>query len=183
MSYTVVATKQDQDINLFVQNMCRDMKTFAIYQVNQGQMLLRSPKLPLAHGANGTLRSSYKLEGLRLSSRGDWPLDMQWKPQSLFEYGYSTYGGVEGVAYDLSVMGDSQALAGIAVQPLENGKGSGACPEKTCIPGECDPTQGWTHPTQEAAGSPADTACFKGPIDFKVTFCPENLVTETQDAF
>ena len=146
-------------------------------------MLLQSPILPLAHGAKGILRSSDKLEGPRLSSRGVRPLDMQRNPQSLFEYGYGTYAGLEGVAYDLSVMSDSQALAGVAVQPLENGKGSGACPEKTCIPGECDPTQGWTHRTQDSAGSPADTACFKGPIDFKVTFCPENLVTETQDAF
>ena len=173
------ATNHNQDINLFIHNMCKDTKTFAIYQVSQGQMLLRSSKLPLAYDSNGTLRSSYKLEGVRLSSNGDWPLDMHWSSQSLFEYGYSTYAGLEGVAYDLSMIGDSQELVGIAVQPLENGRGSGECPAKICIPGECDPTRGWTHETQEAAGSPADTACFKGSTDFKVTYCPENLAAET----
>ena len=82
--------------------------------------------------------------------------------------GYSEYDGQTGTAYDLSVMEGSDPSIGIAVQPLAGA----SCPDKTCLPWDCPPGQGWTNPDQVDAGSPGDTVCYQGNTNFRVIWCP-----------
>ena len=104
---------------------------------------------------------------MRLSGHAERGVAGQWNPQALFEFGYSTYGGKKGTAYDLSVMQGSDGNIGIGVYPFNK-----KCESKTCFPWACDPSQGWTSPGQTDLGSPADTVCYHGKSGFKVVFCP-----------
>ncbi|KAI7530677.1 hypothetical protein KC331_g14539, partial [Hortaea werneckii] len=64
---------------------------------------------------------------------------------------------------------------GVKIEPLDNGNGSGECDVKVCTEQNGFPlSQCWTNPDQTSDGSPADTVCYKGKTDFKVTFCPSD---------
>jgi len=119
-----------------------------------------------------TIAAPYKDIGMRLSGHAEWGTAGQWKTQALFEFGYSEYAGMEGTAYNISLMEGSDSDIGLGAYPIPNGKGSKQCPSKTCFPWDCPLSQGWTKPEQVQVGSPADTVCYHGNTDFKVVFCP-----------
>lgn len=156
-------------------NNCPFQKQFALYQIvpDAYTMVQRSNPVNVPSKGHTTILAPFKDAGMRLSGHAEWGTDKQWQTQALFEFGYSTYAGKEGTAYDLSVMEGSNKDIGVGVYPIANGKGSGKyCESKTCFPWSCAPAQGWTNPGQTSLGSPADTTCYYGKTDFKVVFCP-----------
>lgn len=70
------------------------------------------------------------------------------------------------------MMQGSDQKVGVKIEPLANGNGSEDCEVKYCMLGFLPLHMCWTDPDQVADGSPADTVCYKGKTDFKVTFCP-----------
>jgi len=162
-----------ETISIEVCNQCSSTKHFGLYQITSAFNML-SHMNPVTIAANGTQRISapYKETGMRLSGHADWGLAGQWKSQSLFEFGFSQYGDLEGTAYNLSMMDNSEDDEGLAVYPTVDGEACDECPSKICTSGNCDLSQAWTNPDQTADGSPADTVCYKGKAAFKVVFCP-----------
>ena len=131
------------------------------------QIIQMSTPQNVATGQTVTIQAPFHASGMRISGNGEWDLSRQWKAQALFEFGYPTYAGQEGTAYDLSVMQGSEGNIGIGAWPT-----NGACEGKICLPWDCSPSQGWTNPKQVDIGSPADTVCYQGKTDFTVVFCP-----------
>ncbi|KAK4544765.1 hypothetical protein LTR36_004014 [Oleoguttula mirabilis] len=162
-----------ETFQLRVWNNCHFVKEVALYQITPAfNMVQKSNPTNIQPGKELIIHAPFKATGMRLSGHAEWGTAGQWKAQALFEFGYSTYAGTEGTAYDLSVMQGSDGNIGIGGYPIPNGKGSKYCPSKTCFPWKCDWAQGWTNPDQVNDGSPADTVCYKGKTDFKVVFCP-----------
>ena len=154
-------------------NNCGFTKQFATYSVTPSfQMLQHSPTITLAHGKSHILRPHFHAIGMRLAGHAELGVNGQWIPQALFEFGYSSYAGRQGTAYDVSIMEGSDKDIGVGVWPMSNGHGSGGCKQFVCWPWNCPPSQGWTDPGQTSLGSPADTVCYEGKTDFKVVFCP-----------
>ncbi|KAK5135601.1 hypothetical protein LTR08_005081 [Meristemomyces frigidus] len=162
-----------ETFQLRVWNNCKFVKEVALYQITGDfQMLQKSRPTNIQPGKRVIMNAPYKAAGMRLSGHAEWGVAGQWKPQALFEFGYSTYAGTDGTAYDLSVMQGSDGDIGIGAYPSANGRGSQSCPAKTCFPWHCPHNQGWTNRDQVNIGSPADTVCYKGKTDFKIVFCP-----------
>lgn len=160
------ATSDGGTFQIQVSNNCGTDMQFGIYQITSDFAMNQiTAPVNIASGGQGSIAAPYQGVGMRLS--GNAGSADQWSPQALFEFGYSTYGGVSGTAYDLSVMAGSDPATGIAVYP-ENPQ----CPSKVCSPGACAAGQGWTNPNQAAAGSPADTVCYHGKTNFRVVWCP-----------
>ena len=160
--------KHRNTFKLHVHNNCPFPKDFALYKITSDfQMKQKSKPVTIPSGDSHTIRAPFKATGMRLSGHAEWGAEGQWQPQALFEFGYSTYGGQHGTAYDLSVMEGSDGDIGVGAYPKND-----ACEAKTCFPWDCEPSQGWTSPGQTDLGSPADTVCYQGKTDFKVVFCP-----------
>lgn len=176
---TTLNTRTDSNtFQIQIHNNCPFPKQFALYQITSSfAMLEKSSPINIPSKASSTISAPYLETGMRLSGHAEWGTSRQWNAQALFEFGYSdiTYAGqrLQGTAYDASVMTGSDADIGIGIYPLPNGKGSAkSCVSKTCFPWDCPAEQGWTDPKQVDLGSPADTVCYKGKMDFKVVFCP-----------
>ncbi|WPG98694.1 Hypothetical protein R9X50_00148800 [Acrodontium crateriforme] len=153
---------------LHVRNQCPWTKEVGLYKITPAfQMIQMSKPINLDHGQTIELPAPYFETGMRLSAHTEKGTDWQWNPQALFEFGYSSWNGLEGTAYDLSVMKGSDKDIGIAVTPFNH-----QCEAKVCFPGSCALKEGWTAPDQVYRGSPADTVCYKGKTDFLVVFCP-----------
>ncbi|TKA24318.1 hypothetical protein B0A50_06788 [Salinomyces thailandicus] len=165
---------RDQDTyKIHVINECSETKHFGLFEITSDfQMNSKSAATGVDPGKHATLKADYKGIGLRLSATANEGPAAQWAPQSLAEFGYSGWSGVEGTAYDVSMMIGSDMSVGVKIEPLDNGNGSGNCAVKKCTLGNTPLDQCWTHPDQTADGSPADTVCYQGKTDFKVTFCP-----------
>lgn len=121
--------------------------------------------LTIASGSKGSIAAPYQGIGMRLSASAGEGTAAQWDAQALFEFGYSTYNGIAGTAYDLSVMGGT---TGLAVYPANK-----QCPSKVCTASDSSPDQCWTNADQVDAGSPADTVCYYGKSNFRVVWCPK----------
>jgi len=164
-----------ETFNIEICNNCPSDKHFGIYEITSAfQMLQTCDPVTIASGDSQTITAPYKALGQRLSGHAEWGTGGQWAPQALFEFGYSAYNGLEGTAYDLSLMQGCESDVGLAVYPILSGDANSSdCPDKICSdPGNCDPSQAWTNPDQVSDGSPADTVCYHGKMDFKVVFCP-----------
>ena len=154
--------------NVQVWNNCPFVKEFAMYQVTpEFTMLQKSKPVNIQPGGSHIFHPRFKAEGMRLSGHAEWGTGGQWQPQALFEFSYSTYAGVEGTAYDASVMEGSDPDIGIGIYPHND-----QCRVQQCWPWSCPPDQGWTTPDQVNIGSPADTVCYQGKTDFDIVFCP-----------
>lgn len=164
--------KRDAEtFNIEITNNCPSTKQFAIYQITDAfAMLQQCEPVTIDSNCTQTIQAPYKGIGMRLSGQAELGPAGQWAPQALFEFGYSEYNGMEGTAYDLSMMDGCDKAIGLAAYPQPS---SEDCPDKICKdPSNCDPSQAWTNPGQNAQGSPADTVCYHGKMDFKVVFCP-----------
>jgi len=174
-STTTLASRDDPNtFNLHVWNNCHFTKEVALYSVTADfKMLQRSPPTNIAPGHSITIAAPFHDSGMRLSGHAEWGTDGQWRPQALFEFGYSTYAGQEGTAYDLSLMEGSDKDIGMGAYPVPNGHGSASCRSLTCFPWFCPGNQGWLTPEQNDVGAAApDTVCYKGRSDFKIVYCP-----------
>lgn len=167
----VVARSADT-FNLIVQNNCSFVKEVGITSVSPTfEMIIDAAGVNIEPGQSHTFTPNYYQQGLRLSGHMEWV--NQWQPQALLEFGYSSYKNVEGTAYDLSfMMPVPDPDIGMKVEPIDNGQGSSTCETKTCWPWNCPPSQGWTNPDQSDIGNPADTVCYQGKSDYRVTYCP-----------
>lgn len=166
------AHKRDTDtFNIEITNNCPSIKHFGIYQITGSfEMLQQCEPVSIDTNCTQTIAARYKGLGMRLSGHAEWGVGGQWTPQALFEFGYSESNGMEGTAYDLSMMKGCESDVGLAAYPQPS---YNDCPNKICAqPADCDPSQAWTKPGQSASGSPADTVCYHGKMDFKVVFCP-----------
>jgi hypothetical protein len=171
---TTHVTRSDPTFNLHIWNNCHFVKEVAVYTVTSDfKMVAVTDSHNIQPGQEHTLTVPFYGTGMRLSGHAEWDVVGQWRPQALFEFGYSTYAGSEGTAYDLSLMEGSDPDIGMGVYPIENGKGSGTCASKTCFPWYCPGNQGWLDPNQSDAGTAApDTVCYKGRSAFKIVYCP-----------
>jgi hypothetical protein len=161
---------RDTTFNLFVLNKCGWTKSIATYEVTSDfQMIQSSNPQNVAQWETVTIPVDFYSTGMRLSGHAEKGTAWQWNQQALFEWGYSSYNGQDGTAYDLSVMrgGTEDENIGIGAWPTD-----GQCEGKICFPWDCAPSQGWTNPNQWEQGSPADTVCYYGKTDFTVVFCP-----------
>lgn len=151
-----------------VTNNCPDTIHAATYSISGGfTMSQESAVFTINHGDSADIHTAYNGIGMRLSGNADWPLGDQWKLQPLFEYGFSAFNGIEGTAYDISLMDYVKAgpvTGGLKVVPANS-----ACETKVCTPSNCPKDQGWTSPSDPSG---ADTVCYHGRGDFHVTFCP-----------
>jgi len=163
---------RDETFNIHVVNQCHFTKEVAIYQLVDWKMTQVTTPTNINAGRKQVIAAPFRGTGLRLSGHAEWGVDKQWDAQAMFEFGYSTYAGKEGTAYDLSVMSGIDSDIGIGAYPIPNGRSSSKCDSKTCFPWDCPLAQGWTNPDQTKNGSPADTVCYEGKTDFKVVFCP-----------
>ncbi|KAI7362224.1 hypothetical protein D0869_14890 [Hortaea werneckii] len=167
---------RDDTYTLHVHNQCSDTKYFGLFEITSDfQMNSKCEPTEITSGGDAKISANYKDIGLRLSATADQGAAAQWAPQSLAEFGYSGWSGVEGIAYDVSMMTGCDKKIGVKIEPLDNGNGSGECDVKVCTEQNGFPlSQCWTNPDQTSDGSPADTVCYKGKTDFKVTFCPSD---------
>ena len=155
-----ISSRDTNNFALHVHNQCQDTQTFAVYQITSDyQVQQQSASATINPGESNTIMAPFYETGLRLATDASIS-----DTQALFEFGYSTYAGNEGTAYDISVMGGD---IGVAVYPRDR-----ACASKYCTPTNCALSQGWTSAAQVNDGSPADTTCYEGKTDFKVVFCP-----------
>lgn len=162
--------RRPDTFRLHVVNQCKWTKQVALYQITSDfRMLPKSRPRNIAPGKASTIHAPFHARGMRLSGHAEWGTAAQWRPQALFEFGFSAYAGRVGTAYNLSVMEGSDGDVGIGAYPIGR---DASCPAKTCFPWDCPPSQGWRNPDQVNIGSPADTVCYKGKTDFKVVFCP-----------
>lgn len=152
-----------QNFTITVNNNCSDTLSVATYGMNSAFLITQeSATHVIEPNCNANVSTSYYGVGMRLSAKADKPVASQYLPQGMFEYGYSNANGLEGTAYDLSLMGFSGP--GVKVVP-----GHADCEAKCCTPDNCPTDQGWTNPAQ---GYAADVTCYQGIVDFEVTFCP-----------
>lgn len=151
-----------------IDNQCSTDLEFGIFAVSASfAMETMGNTVNIAAGGTGAIAAPFTGIGMRLSGTASQGAAAQWAAQPLFEFGYSEYSGQTGTAYDLSIMeGSVPSNVGLAVVP-ENG----ACPAKKCTPTSCPLSQGWTNPDQVNVGSPADTVCYQGKTNFRVTWC------------
>ncbi|KAK5116694.1 hypothetical protein LTR62_007368 [Meristemomyces frigidus] len=168
---------RDETFNLNVWNNCKFVKEVVVYTVLQPawEMVEVSTPTNIQPGAELTIPVPFHGTGMRLSGHAEWGVAGGWRPQALFEFGYSSYSGAEGTAYDLSLMQGSDPDIGMGVWPIENGHGSGQCKQDVCFPWSCgaNGNQGWLNPDQSDVGDAApDTVCYKGKTDFKIVYCP-----------
>ncbi|EMD00870.1 hypothetical protein BAUCODRAFT_187353 [Baudoinia panamericana UAMH 10762] len=172
IAHNTTLRARDETFKLFVYNNCPFVKEVSTYTVTADfQMVLMSPPTNIQpHGGELVISTPFHATGMRLTGHAEWT--NQWAPTLLFEYGYSAYMGVEGTAYDISMMAGSDPDIGMGVWPIENGQGSGSCAQKIAWPWNAPLGQAWTNPDQDRDGSPADTVCYKGKTDFKVVYCP-----------
>lgn len=159
---------RDETFNLQIWNNCKFTKEVAIHGVWGGPQNYWKPT-NIAPGKSITMQAPFRDVGMRLVGHAEWGLDGQFKVQALFEFGYSTYAGKEGTAYDLSLMHGSDGDIGMGAYPIDNGQGSASCESKTCFPWQCPVDQGWLDPNQPYG---ADTVCYQGKADFKIVYCP-----------
>ncbi|KAI6890459.1 hypothetical protein KC348_g19290, partial [Hortaea werneckii] len=160
---------RDDTYTLHVHNQCSDTKYFGLFEITSDfQMNSKCEPTEIASGGDAQIAANYKDIGLRLSATANQGPAAQWAPQSLAEFGYSGWSGVEGIAYDVSMMTGSDKKVGVKIEPLDNGNGSHECEIKVCTEQNGFPlSQCWTNPDQVSDGSPADTVCYKGKTDFK----------------
>ncbi|KAK5174234.1 uncharacterized protein LTR77_001314 [Saxophila tyrrhenica] len=156
---------------IHITNNCGSDKEFALYQITGDfQMLQMSAGRKICNGETHTLHAPFTGLGLRLSGNADWPTGDQWNPQALAEFGYSSYDGMDGTAYNLSFMEGAAEDIGVSITPDNK-----ECGPKSCTsPSTCGLSQGWTNPDQTADGSPADTVCYHGKTGFSVVWCPSS---------
>lgn len=167
--------RSSSTFNINIHNNCAFDKSFALYQITSDfQMVQKSDIQNIPAKGQGVIAAPYQETGMRLSGHAEWPIGNQWNAQALFEYGYTAFMGMEGIAYDLSMMQGSDSDIGLQAAPVPNGSGSSSCESKTCFPWDCPLSQGWTNENQVNVGSPADTTCMKGVTDFTVVFCPSS---------
>ena len=160
--------RQGTTFSIQVNNNCGFSKSAGLFQLTPSfQAISMSNVVNLNPGGSTTFQAPYTAIGMRLSGLADQGTAAQFTPQALFEFGYSSYGSEQGTAYNLSLMSGSADDTGIAVYPANP-----ACESKSCSPGNCPADQGWTSPSQDMEGSPADTTCYYGPTNFVVVFCP-----------
>jgi hypothetical protein len=161
--------KRDQTFNINVFNNCNSSKQIGLFQITSSFEAKQwgSTETVPGNGGNCTIQAPFTESGMRVSAEAQLGTAGVWTAQALMEFGYSSYGGTEGTAYDLSVMEGSNPDIGVGVYP-ENSE----CESKTCFPWDCPLDQGWTNEDQTSNGSPADTVCYLGMTDFKVVFCP-----------
>lgn len=164
-----VETRDSHDhFKIHIWNNCPFEKEFAIFRSNDDYTESQySPGITLQQGQDHIFHPRFHETSMRLSGHAEWGASGQYAAQALFEFGYSTYAGQEGTAYDVSIMPGSDGDIGVGVWPK-----NGACESKICWPWDCAPSQGWSNPDQYEIGSPADTVCYQGKTDFKVVFCP-----------
>ena len=155
----------DETISIQVHNLCTEDKTFGIFQIAAYQMQRISMPVLIPRNHHANLTADIKSKGLRLSATAEEDLKAQWRHQALFEFGYSTYKGKEGTAYDISIMEGSSPNIGIQVKPDNS-----LCATKICSPKNCPPSQGWTNENQTQLGSPADAVCYESNTGFRVKF-------------
>ena len=157
---------------IHVVNQCSEAKDVGIFGVTPDfQATQAGVTQNIAPGQTATLKAPFTAIGQRLTANAQEGPSNVFEAQSLFEFGYSSWNGLTGTSYDLSLMAGAQI--GMAVDVLDNGNGSGSCESKICVdPNNCATSQAWTDPDQVNIGSPADTTCYKGKTDFKVTLCP-----------
>lgn len=168
LTATASPIKRDNTFNIEITNNCGSSKDFGIYEISSSfQAIQTCDPITIGQNETNTLAAPYNGVGLRLSAHAELGLAGVWLPQALFEFGYSEYNGLHGTAYDISIMEGSNDDVGLAVYPSKS-----QCPSKKCSPNDCDLSQGWTNPDQIQDGSPADTVCYDGKMDFKVVFCP-----------
>jgi hypothetical protein len=93
----------DTTFNLFVLNKCGWTKSVATYEVTSDfQMIQSSNPQNVAQWETVTIPVDFYSTGMRLSGHAEKGTAWQWNQQALFEWGYSSYNGQEGTAYDLS---------------------------------------------------------------------------------
>jgi len=130
---TLVARNPGDTFKIHVWNNCKFVKEAAIYSVTGDfKMVQHSKPTNIQPGKMITINAPFHGVGMRLSGHAEWGTDGQWRPQALFEFGYSTYAGQEGTAYDLSLMSGSDPDIGMGVWPKPNGRGSATCGK--CFP-------------------------------------------------
>lgn len=139
-----------------------------LYQIkDELAMIPWTPPDTIEPGQSIRFEGPFTEKGMRISGQSQWPVEERWNAQASFEFGYSTYYGQEGTAYDLSIMEGSDMEIGLSVHPSNTN-----CQSKTCKPSDCLPDQGWTSSDQIEDGGPAGTVCYAGRADFDVVFCP-----------
>ena len=165
---SIIEPRGRDAFEIHVWNNCAWTKEFGMYSVTSDFHMVQHGKTAnVAPGHEHVFYPSFYDTGMRLTGHAEWGLAGQWNVQALFEFGYSEYDGVQGTAYDLSLMEGSDENIGMGVYPHND-----ACESKTCWPDNCPPSQGWTNPDQTDLGNPADTVCYQGKTNFKVVFCP-----------
>ncbi|KAK5733167.1 hypothetical protein LTR17_009908 [Elasticomyces elasticus] len=178
LSYNSILESRDLNtFKLHVWNNCKFVKMAAMYSVTSDfKMVQHSTPTNIQPGKMITINAPFRESGMRLSGHAEWGTDGQWRNQALFEFGYSTYAGKEGTAYDISIMQGSDPDIGMGAYPIPNGRGSGKCLSKTCFPWLPAGSGGWLYPEQNDVGENApDTVCYEGgKTDFKIVFCPFN---------
>lgn len=96
---------RDDTYTLHVHNQCSETKYFGLFEITSDfQMNSKCEPTEIASGDNAQISANYKDIGLRLSATANQGAAAQWAPQSLAEFGYSGWSGVEGIAYDVSMM-------------------------------------------------------------------------------
>lgn len=165
-----LATTTTDSFTIFVTNYCPTEKHIGLYQITGFPTMALtsySPSITIPPQHTAPILAPFHALGMHLSAHAEWPLDRQWEPQALFEFGYAELDGIEGTAYDVSVMEGSDKEMGISVEPRDK-----RCQSKVCVPGRCKAGDGWTSVEEAHEGSPADTVCYQGNTDFEVVFCP-----------
>ena len=134
------STIESRDANTFninVWNNCNFQKQVGLYQITSSfEMIQKSKPKNVASKKMVQIKAPFYATGMRLSGHAENGTAWQWNAQALFEFGYSTYAGQQGTAYDASVMEGSDKDIGIGIYPIPNGKGSRYCESKTCFPCE-----------------------------------------------
>ncbi|KAK3626893.1 hypothetical protein LTR56_019519 [Elasticomyces elasticus] len=170
LSYnSTIESRDPNTFKLHVWNNCKFVKMAAIYSVTSDfKMVQHSTPTNIQPGKISTINAPFRESGMHLSGHAEWGTDGQWRNQALFEFGYSTYAGKEGTAYDISIMQGSDPDIGMGAYPIPNGRGSGKCLSKTCFPWLPAGSGGWLYPEQNDVGENApDTVCYT-KTDFKV---------------
>lgn len=155
-------TDATNNFSIHVINKCAHAQPAGIFRINPDYSTTTLTPLTTIAAKTGThtFTAPFNGVGLRLAVKQD-----QFAAQDLFEFGHSSYAGKQGTAYDLSLFGGT--AMGMKVVPS-----NGACETKICTSKSCPHNQAWTNPDQKNEGSPADTVCYQGKINFTVTYCP-----------
>ncbi|KAI6827986.1 hypothetical protein KC342_g9749 [Hortaea werneckii] len=114
------------------------------------QQLVQSPVvLPWKPASDGQICPSGPM---RVSERISVRLTERHLASTTDQFGYSGWSGVEGIAYDVSMMTGSDKKVGVKIEPLDNCNGSHECEVKVCTEQNGFPlSQCWTNPDHEQA--------------------------------